>query len=120
MSITPLSSNPALDQLPAYFHQRATDLKQLGQDLQSGNLSGAQQDYSSIQTLAQNGPLPNGEAFVLSWRQQDFSNVGSALQSGDVSGAQQAFQQLAASFGDNWSPTGTQPTPTSGSLSVSA
>lgn len=107
MSIAAVSSNPASQQLTTYFHQRDVDLKKLGQDLQEGDTSGAQQEFNSIQTLAQNGPLPNGEAFVLSWRQQDFANVGQALQSGNLTGAQQAFAQLAATFGDNWSPTQT-------------
>lgn len=101
MSIAAVSSSAISPQLTTYFHQRAVDLKQLNSDLQSGDLSAAQQDYDSIQTLAQNGPLPNGEAFVLSWRQQDFSNVGQALQGGNLQGAQQAFAQLAETFGLN-------------------
>jgi len=101
MSIAPVSTSMISQQLPAYFHQRAVDLKQLDKDLQAGDLSAAQQDYNSIQTLAQNGPIPNGDAFVLSWRQQDFSNVGQALQSGDLQSAQQAFAQLAETFGLN-------------------
>jgi hypothetical protein len=72
-------------------------LEQLGQALQSGDLAGAQQEYSAIQTLAQNGPF-NGNAFFVNQRQQDFTAIGQALQSGDLAGAQQAFTQLAATF----------------------
>jgi len=118
MSIAAIHS-PGPNPLTTYFHQRNDDLRQLGQDLQSGNLSAAQQDFNSIQTLAQNGPLPNGEAFVLSWRQQDFANVGQGLQAGDTAGAKQAFAQLAATFGIRWSPTGTGAESSTG-LSVSA
>lgn len=119
MSIAAIHSAGS-EQLTTYFHQRAIDLKQLGQDLQSGSLSAAQQDFNSIQTLAQNGPIPNGDAFIYSWRQQDFANVGQALQAGDVLAAQQAFQQLAATFGDKWSPSTAEAAPSSSGLSVSA
>jgi len=114
---TPSNSQP----LSTYFQQRNADLKQLSEDLQSGNLSAAQQDYNTIETLAQNGPLPDGEAFVLSWRQQDFGAVGQALQEGNLSAAQQAFAQLAATFGVNWTPQGTESGTNGGnSVNVSA
>lgn len=104
--------------LTTYYHQRAVDLKQLGQDLQSGNLSAAQQDFNSIQSLGQNGPFPNGEAFAVSARQQDFTNIGQALQAGDRDGARQAFAKLLATFGDQWSPAGA--VTSSSGLSVNA
>ncbi len=80
-----------------YFHDRQSDLEQLGQSLQSGDLAGAQQEYSAIQTLAQNGPF-DGNAFAVNKRQQDFNAIGQALQSGDLAGAQKAFAQLEATF----------------------
>ena len=80
-----------------YFQDRQSDLEQLGQSLQSGDLAGAQQAYSAIQTLAKNGPF-DGNAFAVNKRQQDFNAIGQALQSGDLGGAQQAFNQLEATF----------------------
>jgi hypothetical protein len=92
--LTGISSNSASSGLTTYFQQRDTELKQLGQDLKSGNVSGAEQEYSDIQTLAKNGPLSNGNAFIVPQRQQDFAAIGQALQSGNLSGAQQAFAYL--------------------------
>ena len=81
-----------------YFQDRKSDLQQLGQALQSGDLSGAQQDFSTIEGLAQNGPFASGDAFAVNQRQQDFASIGQALQSGDIAGAQQAFAQLQSTF----------------------
>ena len=97
MSTAAISANFSSQQSSGYFQQRRADLQQLSQDLQSGNLSAAQQDFGSIQTLAQSGPL-GGDAFKVSARQQDFTALGQALQSGDVAGAQQAFAQLQSTF----------------------
>jgi hypothetical protein len=84
--------------LVQYFQQRQSDLKQLGQDLQNGDLTDAQTEYNSIESLGQSGPFANGDAFELSNRQQDFNTLGQALQSGNLSAAQQAFTQLQDTF----------------------
>ncbi|MGD1104276.1 MAG: hypothetical protein ABSA59_19675 [Terriglobia bacterium] len=62
-----------------------SEFQRLGQDLQAGNLSQAQSDFS---TLSQNlsGPLQSNTTLA-----QAFSALGSALQSGNVSAAQQAY-----------------------------
>jgi hypothetical protein len=73
-------------------------LQQLGQALQSGDLAGAQQEYGAIQSLGQNGPFANGDAFKVSQRQQDFAAIGQALQSGDLAAAQKAFADLKSTF----------------------
>jgi hypothetical protein len=96
MSTSAVSVN-VNQQAEGYFQQRRADLSQLSQDLQSGNLSAAQQDYTTLQSLAQTGPF-NGNAFAVNQRQQDFAAIGQALQNGDVSGAQQAFSQLQSTF----------------------
>ena len=130
MSIAAVSSNLVNQQSPGYFHQRRVDLRQLSQDLQSGNLTAAQQDFNSIQTLAQGGPFASGNAFKTSQRQQDFAAIGQALQAGDVAGAQQAFAQLQSTFqhqGRQLDPTpsvvvnlgGSPPPPASGTSSGS-
>jgi hypothetical protein len=81
----------------SYLQQRQSDLQQLGQDLQAGDLTDAQTEYNTIQSLGQNGPF-NGDAFSLSDRQQDFNALGQEIQSGNLTGAQQAFAQLANTF----------------------
>ncbi len=98
MSTAAISNNLVTSQVSSYFQQRRADLQQLSQDLQSGNLTAAQQDFSAIQTLAQNGPFAKGVAFSSSARQNDFAAIGQALQSGDLAGAQQALAQLQSTF----------------------
>lgn len=98
MSTAAVSVNFINQQSPGYFHQRGVDLQQLRQDVQSGNLSAAQQDFTTLQTLAQTGPFPKGNVFEVSQRQQDFAAIGQALQAGDLNGAQQALSQLWNTF----------------------
>jgi hypothetical protein len=98
MSTVAITANWGNQQASSYFQQRRTDLQQLSQDLQSGNLTAAQQDFSALQTLGQSGPFAGGDVFKASNREQDFSAIGQALQSGDLAGAQQAFAQLQSTF----------------------
>ncbi len=91
-------SSSVVNQATSYFQQRQADLRQLGKDLKAGDLTAAQNDFAAIQTLAQSGPLANGDAFKVSARQQDFAAVGQALEAGDLAGAQQAFAQLQGTF----------------------
>jgi acetyl/propionyl-CoA carboxylase alpha subunit len=98
MSTAAVSSSSLYQQLQSYFQQRQSDVQQLGQALQSGDLAGAQQEFTALQTLGQSGPFANGNDFKNSQRQQDFNAIGQALQSGDLAGAQQAFAQLQSSF----------------------
>jgi hypothetical protein len=81
-----------------FYHQRATDLKQLGQDLQSGDAAGAQQAYDALTALGTSGPLRNGQTFRRSGRAQDFAAIGQALASGDLAGATSAFASLSSTF----------------------
>jgi hypothetical protein len=98
MSTAAITANWGNQQASSYFQQRRTDMQQLSQDLQSGNLTAAQQDFSALQTLGQSGPFANGDVFKASNREQDFSAIGQALQSGDLAGAQQALAQLQSTF----------------------
>jgi hypothetical protein len=97
MSTAGISSSSLL-QGAKYFQDRKSDLQQLGQALQAGNLAGAQQDFATIQLLGQNGPFTSGNAFALTARQQDFNAIGQALQSGDLAGAQTDLTQLQSTF----------------------
>ena len=108
MSIAPISPPPILPLAPAiptvpvgqtgqFFQSRLSELQDLGQSLQSGNLAGAEQDFNSIQSLVQSGPF-HGKAFGVNQREQDFSAIGQALQSGNISGAKQDFAQPESTF----------------------
>jgi hypothetical protein len=81
-----------------FYHQRATDLKQLGQDLQSGDAAAAQQAYDALTALGTSGPLRNGQTFRRLDRAQDFAAIGQALASGDLAGATSAFAALSSTF----------------------
>jgi hypothetical protein len=81
----------------------------LGKDLQSGNLTAAQQDFATIQQSAQQAQA-SGQAHhghhhhhsggdsnstsPASTLQQDFTSLGQDLQSGNLSSAQQAYASL--------------------------
>jgi hypothetical protein len=98
MSTAAVSTSSIYQELQTFFHARSSDLKQLGQALQSGDLAGAQQEFSAIQNLGQGGPFANGNEFRSNQRQEDFNAIGQALQAGDLAGAQQAFAQLESTF----------------------
>jgi len=85
---------------PSKFQQLKTEFQQLGQDLQSGNLTQAQQDYA---TLSQN--LPGGQAGTNPLLQA-FAQLGQDLQANNLQAAQQDYgtlqqdaQQQAAQVG---------------------
>ena len=94
----PVSNSLIHDGLQNYFQARNTDLQKLGQALHSGDLAGAKQEMSAIQTLGKSGPFANGDPFKVSQREQAFEAIGQALQSGDLAGAQKAFAQLKSTF----------------------
>jgi hypothetical protein len=106
MSTSAVSSSSLNQQLQQYFQTRQSDLKQLGQALQSGNLSEAQTEFNNITSLGQNGPFVNGDPFAFNQREQDFTAIGQALQNGDLAGAQQAFSELKSTFTPSASQSG--------------
>jgi outer membrane protein assembly factor BamD (BamD/ComL family) len=67
--------------------------QQLGQDLQSGNLSAAQSDFA---TLQENSPSASATASTSTSNPiaQAFSQLGKDLQSGNLSAAQQDFSNI--------------------------
>ena len=68
--------------------------QQLGQDLQSGNLTGAQSDFAALQQLA---PHLNSVSSAQSNNPiaQAFAQLSKDLQSGNLTAAQQDFQNQA-------------------------
>jgi outer membrane protein assembly factor BamD (BamD/ComL family) len=100
MSIDSISANPRTNQTEETqndFLQIGKNFERLGQALQSGDLSGAQSAFSSLQQL-----LPGSSATQAQTPQQtdqstfitDVNAIGQALQSGDLSKAQDAFNKL--------------------------
>jgi hypothetical protein len=115
MSTSAVSTSSLYQELQSYFSTRKSDLQQLGQALQSGNLADAQAAYNTITTLGKGGPFANGDAFRLSQREQAFAAVGQALQSGDLAGAQKAFARLTSGQGQKaFNPPQGTPISTSG------
>lgn len=104
MSTSAVNSTSLNQLLQQYFQTRGSDLKQLGQALKSGDLTGAQSAYANIVALGQKGPFAGGEPFKITQREQDFGAVGQALQSGDLAGAQQAFGSLIGTFNSRSQP----------------
>jgi outer membrane protein assembly factor BamD (BamD/ComL family) len=95
MTVSNVSSTTSPYQ--ANFKQRFQDFKALASALQSGNLSGAQQAFttfqSDLQQTQQSGQ--NSQPFdPNSPVGKDFQALQSALQSGDLSSAQQSFATL--------------------------
>ena len=97
MSINSISSGTAaLQSLRSYFQDQKTDINQLQQSLNSGNLNDAQQAYDTLSKLIQNGPGgKNGKPFGGNETlQKDFVAIGDALKSGSTADAQKAFAQF--------------------------
>jgi hypothetical protein len=91
MSVSAISSSNALNQanmLQNASQQPGTQFQQLTQALQTGNLSNAQQLFSTLNSSAASSGLLSTQM------KQDLSKLGSALQSGNLTGAQQAYSSV--------------------------
>lgn len=72
------------------------EFQQLGQDLQSGNLSAAQSDFATLQQLVpQNNSSSTQSNNPIA---QAFQQLAQDLQSGNLSGAQQDFATIEQDF----------------------
>jgi outer membrane protein assembly factor BamD (BamD/ComL family) len=73
------------------------EFQQLGQDLQSGNLSAAQADFATLQTL---GPQTTAGSSTQSTNpiSQMFNQLSQDLQSGNISAAQQDYTKIQQDF----------------------
>jgi hypothetical protein len=104
VSISSISSvanayQPTLTNWQNKLSQIRQGFKELARTLQSGDLTGAQMAFASLQPLlpnssagnqTQNGQQGSGQSPFAT----DFSALGQALQSGDVTKAQQAYAKL--------------------------
>ena len=87
-----LSSSLLSQGIQNRIQQFQQDFQQLGQDLQSGNLSAAQTDFTALQQAGnlKSTSQPQNTNPVL----QDFAQLGQDLQGGNLSGAQQDFSKI--------------------------
>jgi outer membrane protein assembly factor BamD (BamD/ComL family) len=80
---------------PSVFQQIKTEFQQLGQDLQTGNLTQAQSDFATLSqnlsAASQNGAPNNNSATGASAVAKAFAQLAQDLQSGNLQGAQQDF-----------------------------
>ena len=80
------------------FQQIKTEFQQLGQDLQSGNLTAAQSDFTTLsQNLSgasQSSATTASSATGNTPLAQAFAQLGQDLQSGNLQGAQQDFTNV--------------------------
>jgi outer membrane protein assembly factor BamD (BamD/ComL family) len=108
MSIAGITSNLPFDYgsqtIQSKMRQFQQEFEQLGQDLQSGNLSAAQSDFATLQQYA---PETNSSSASQSSSPiaQDFSQLSQDLKSGNLSAAQSDFSTLQQDF-QNASATG--------------
>jgi len=79
------------------MQQVRQEFQQLGQDLQSGNLSAAQADFATLQQLS---PQANSTSSSPSTNPiaQEFNQLAQDLQSGNTSAAQQDYTKIQQDF----------------------
>jgi len=99
MTINNVSSSASLYQTgtQSAWKQGAQDFKALQSALQSGDLSGAQQAFATLQQDLPSSTQTTKSTATSSQTTptaKDFQALQSALSSGDLSGAQQAFASL--------------------------
>ena len=98
MLTTPIADKSIRQELQAFFHNRRSDLQQLAKDLRSGDLTTAQEDYQTLQSLGQSGPFADGAPFGWANREKHFEDIGAALNAGDLTGARRALLALHQTF----------------------
>jgi outer membrane protein assembly factor BamD (BamD/ComL family) len=95
------------------FQRFQQTFQQLGQDLQSGNLSAAQSDFATLQQLQpQSNSTASSSAQNDSPIAQAFNQLAQALQSGNLSAAQQDYTTIQQAFQNQ--ATQSQSTPSTG------
>jgi outer membrane protein assembly factor BamD (BamD/ComL family) len=98
MSVSGISSSSLFNTsgVQSLFQQFQQTFQQLGQDMQSGNLSAAQSDFAALQNLgSQNSTATSQSNSPIA---QAFSQLAKDLQSGNLSAAQQDFATIQQDF----------------------
>ncbi len=83
------------------FQQVQSEFQQLGQDLQAGNLTQAQQDFATLSQNfpnAQSGTSTSATASGANPIAQAFTALAQDLQNGNISGAQQDYATIQQDF----------------------
>src|SRR5207237_6769897 len=112
MTVSAISANSYLQNIASSAQQPPSGastrsaFKSLAQALQSGDLQGAQQAFTTIQSawsarLTQTSPNTQSANGSNTTVQNAFASLGQALQSGDLQGAQQAFSSLQSAVQHN-------------------
>ncbi len=100
MSVTGISTtgllNDSMESIQSKMQQMQKEFQQLGQDLQSGNLSAAQSDFATLQSLSPQSSTTGSSATSESSNPiaQEFAQLSQDLQSGNLSAAQQDFSTI--------------------------
>lgn len=97
MSVTGITSNLfnlSAQHIQDRFKQFQQEFQQLGQDLQGGNLSGAQTDLTNLQKLRPSTTDAGSSSGAGSSIAQTLQQLGSDLKSGDLKDAQQLYSDL--------------------------
>ena len=111
MSVSGISSSNLFDyDTQSVSNQRQQiqqEFQQLGQDLESGNLSSAQSDFATLQQLV---PQNNSTSATQANNPiaQAFSQLAQDLQSGNLSGAQQDYTTIQQDFQSRAAQAGSQ------------
>ncbi len=79
---------------PSNSRQLATEFQQLSQDLQSGNLTQAQQDYATISQQLPGAAAAGANSASSNPSLQAFAQLGQDLQAGKLQAAQQDYATL--------------------------
>ncbi|MGA9554758.1 MAG: hypothetical protein WBR30_21105 [Candidatus Sulfotelmatobacter sp.] len=98
MSVSGISSSSLYNtqDIQNNAQQFRQEFQQLGQDLQSGNLSAAQSDFATLQNLGTQNSTATSQ--TNSPMAQAFSQLAKDLQSGNLSAAQQDFATIQQDF----------------------
>jgi hypothetical protein len=116
MSVSGISTSSLSNYNPAQnsLQQIQQTFQQLGQDLQSGNLSAAQSDFAALLKLAPQPSSTANSAQNNSPIAQAFRQLAKDLQSGNLSAAQQDFSTIQQDFQNQAAQSQTSATQTQG------
>jgi outer membrane protein assembly factor BamD (BamD/ComL family) len=80
------------------MQQFGQEFQQLGQDLQSGNLSAAQQDFATLQQLSPQSSSTSSSTQSNNPITQAFNQLSQDLKAGNLSAAQQDYTKIQQDF----------------------
>lgn len=94
-----MSTSGITGSMSSQMQQIQQDFKQLGQDLQAGNLTAAQSDFTTLQNaLPQISSAPSSTSQSNSPIVQAFAQLSQDLQSGNLTAAQQDYSTIQQDF----------------------